>query len=244
MNPVILIPSFNPPAAFVDLGLELEKIFNDIVVVNDGSAQKYRPIFHTLAQSKIIVKHHETNRGKGNALKTGFSYIAKHFPNRYVVTVDSDGQHSIKDILAVSEALHTLGEKSVVLGKRNISQSNAPLASKMGNALTTFFIETLFKRSVPDTQSGLRGIGHELLGVATKIDGKRYEYETAFLIYCLRKKIPIVQTPIKAIYKDNNRNSHFYKWRDSYLIYQTILQQFLKTKYPQLFPVKKEYRRQ
>ena len=193
-------------------------------------------------KKKIVVKHYDKNKGKGHALKTGFSYIKKHFPHGDVVTVDADGQHSLKDILMVSEKLHLSSKRAIILGKRNIPDSNAPLASKVGNALTSFFIETLFKSSIADTQSGLRGIGHELIGTAIKIDGQRYEYETAFLIYCLREKIPIIQAPIKAIYKDKNKNSHFYKWRDSFLIYQTILQQFLTAKYPQLFAIKRGFK--
>ena len=232
MNSVLLIPSLNPPKESLDRMCQMKRFFRDVVVVNDGSSKCYDRFFSALSRNGLVVRYHHTNRGKGDALKTGFSYIKEHFPGRDVVTADSDGQHTIKDILAVSEKLRFLGEKSIVLGKRNIVGSNAPIASKGGNSLTSFFIEALFKRNIVDTQSGLRGIGNKLIGIAMEIDGNRYEYETAFLLYCLKERINIEQIPIETVYENNNKGSHFHKLRDSYLIYKTIFKEYLKIQSP------------
>jgi hypothetical protein len=56
------------------------------------------------------------NRGKGAAVKTGFRYLAEHHADEDVVCADSDGQHSVPDVLRVAERVRS-GE-ALVLGVR------------------------------------------------------------------------------------------------------------------------------
>ena len=99
-NAVILIPSLEPddrlPAYAVKL---LEKGFAHLVVVDDGSSEKYQPIFNRLAEMEgCTVLHHEVNKGKGCALKTGYAYIEENMPECVgVITADADGQHTVED---------------------------------------------------------------------------------------------------------------------------------------------------
>ena len=79
---VMLIPSLEPddrlPAYVRRL---LDKGFQHVVIVDDGSSAAYQPIFAELdAMDGVSVTHHELNRGKGCALKTGYAYIQAHFP--------------------------------------------------------------------------------------------------------------------------------------------------------------------
>lgn len=78
---VMLIPSLEPddrlPAYVRRL---LDKGFQHVVIVDDGSSAAYQPIFAELdAMDGVSVTHHELNRGKGCALKTGYAYIQAHF---------------------------------------------------------------------------------------------------------------------------------------------------------------------
>src|SRR5215472_9633564 len=75
--PIVLIPAYKPTLKLADLVLQLA---NDdrvaaVVVVNDGSTEKYQTIFETiLAIKKTHVLAHVVNLGKGAALKTGLNY--------------------------------------------------------------------------------------------------------------------------------------------------------------------------
>ena len=95
---VMLIPSLEPddrlPAYVRRL---LDKGFQHVVIVDDGSSAAYQPIFAELdAMDGVSVTHHEVNRGKGCALKTGYAYIQAHFPAASgVITADADGQHTV-----------------------------------------------------------------------------------------------------------------------------------------------------
>ena len=95
---VILIPSLEPDDRLPAYVRKLrERGFTRAVIVNDGSSEKYQPIFDELAAMEgVTVLKHEVNRGKGCGLKTGYTYIRDHMPDASgVITADADGQHLI-----------------------------------------------------------------------------------------------------------------------------------------------------
>ena len=69
----ILIPSLEPDERLpVYIRSLAESGFGKIIVVDDGSGDTYQPIFREVESiDRTIVLHHEVNRGKGVALKTG-----------------------------------------------------------------------------------------------------------------------------------------------------------------------------
>jgi putative flippase GtrA len=56
---------------------------------------------------------------------------------------------------------------------------------------------------------------HDLLSVK----GERYEFETNMLLETKARKIPIREVPIRTIYIDDNKSSHFNPFLDSIRIY-------------------------
>ena len=95
-NVAVILPSLNPDVKFsrvVD-GL-VEDGFRHIVIVDDGSDAEHQQWFEKAARHpQCTVLHHGVNRGKGRALKTAFSHVAKQLPEiAGVITIDGDGQH-------------------------------------------------------------------------------------------------------------------------------------------------------
>lgn len=68
----------------------------ELIIVNDGSADKTGEVIDTLAREypEIIAKHHEKNRGYGGALRTGFSSCSREF----IFYTDGDGQFDSAEI--------------------------------------------------------------------------------------------------------------------------------------------------
>ena len=100
---VIVLPSLDPDAKFSNVvsGL-VESGFRNIVIVDDGSDSEHQQWF-SLAEEypQCTVLHHGINRGKGRALKTAFSCVMEKIPDAEgVITIDGDGQHLLKDIIA------------------------------------------------------------------------------------------------------------------------------------------------
>lgn len=229
-NLAIILPVLSPDIKFTNFVNELiSEGFNNIVVINDGSAPEYDEVFDDAAKNQqVTLLKHEVNKGKGAALKTAFSYL---FENRkdieFAVTCDGDGQHSVISIKNCITA-YEMKPGSVIIGGRDFNAPNIPSRSRFGNKLSSKVFKFACGIELKDTQTGLRVIPAEWFDVFSRLKGDRYEYETNMLIEIVNKKIPYYEVPIETIYIDDNASSHFNKITDSIKIYVIVLSYFLK----------------
>lgn len=229
-NSCILIPALEPEKYFIEYVCELlENKIEHIVVVNDGSDDTYQEIFDTIEKKdRCTVLHHQQNRGKGAALKTGFAYIQSYLLDcERIICVDCDGQHSIEDIIALEKELYK-NPQNVILGSRNFSFHQAPWKSWIGNRCSSFFFLLLSGKWIPDTQTGLRGFHRQWIDFLLSIEGERFEYEMNMLMKCVEEEKSLQFIPIKTIYHNKNEGTHFRAIQDSYLIGKVLLKDFLK----------------
>ena len=137
MKKIVLIPSYEPDNNLIKLVKDLnkEKEF-EIVIVNDGSNETFNKIFEEVEKyGKVISYKH--NKGKGYALKKGIKYIKENYKKDYlIITMDSDGQHTIKDAKKLIE--YTEQNKDVLTIGKRLRNKKIPLRSKIGNATTKF----------------------------------------------------------------------------------------------------------
>lgn len=217
---IALIPAFEPSDTLLDLVRELNDAHFGIVLVDDGSGEKFRGIFTEAGRfGQVLV--HDTNMGKGKALKTGIAFISRHCSeSTVVVTLDADGQHSVPDALRVADAA-LINPGSIVLGSRRFC-GNVPARSRFGNCMTRFVYRMATGSGVYDTQTGLRAFTSEMIPFMLDVSGERYEYEMNVLLKCSTQKIPIKEVEIATIYIDGNSGSHFNAVKDSVKIYREI----------------------
>jgi len=217
-NTVILIPSYEPESSLVSFVKEIKESGFDILLVNDGSGKEYDEIFNSAAPFTSYIKL-EQNRGKGGALKEGFSALLKYYPNaKYVITADGDGQHSLKDLIRINNLLEK--ENEIIFGSREMEKM--PTRSKIGNFLSKYDRTLLTKQYINDDQCGLRGFQIRYLDELVAIDGNRYEYELRQIISFQLKNYKILYMPIDTIYLDNNSKSHFTTVKDSLRLHISI----------------------
>ena len=230
MNVTILIPSYEPEERLVGYVDELvSRGFRRIVVVDDGSDGSYQGIFSALSEKPFCtVLHHEVNRGKGAALKTGYAYIREHqFDSVGVVTADADGQHSTEDCLRMAAAL--VGDRdSVFVGTRDFSIGKIPFRSWIGNRWSSLTFALVMGRWLPDTQTGLRAFPMGLLPLQMSVPGDRYEYEMGVLMKMVRNGVSVKTLPISTIYENGNSCSHFDPLRDTIRINRLVLADFIR----------------
>ena len=218
----VIVPSLNPDEKLCNTIKSLLEVgFTDIICVNDGSREdclKYFP-----PESENITRlTHEVNRGKGAALKTAFSYIVENRPDSIgAVTVDGDGQHAAKDVLACVEQMVEYGDK-IILGCRDFSLSHVPARSRFGNRLTSGVFRALCGLKISDTQTGLRAFPSAYYKDMLEVSGDRFEYETNMLLEMKARKIPYGEVKIDTVYIEENKTSHFHPIKDSYRIYSLI----------------------
>lgn len=214
---VVLIPAYNPDDRLLALLRDLKPRVGRIVLVDDGSTSG-RDVLARAGEFVETTLRHPANRGKGAALKTGLGYIGACD----VVTADADGQHTPDDIVRVAAALRT-HRGGLVLGVRSFV-GKVPLRSRFGNFCTRWMFFLMTRMLVGDTQTGLRGIPGPLVERLLKIPGDRYEYEMAVLADSRHHPSRPLEVPIRTVYLEANRGSHFQPIRDALRIYGTLLQ--------------------
>ena len=216
---VVVLPSLNPNEKFDRVldGLR-EAGFQRIVIIDDGSDEKHQAPFERASQfTECIVIHHPYNMGKGRALKDGFKACLKQFPDAGgAITIDGDGQHLTKDILACGDRM-LREQKNVILGCRNFDLPGVPPRSVAGNK-TTSRLFRLYGIRLSDTQTGLRAIPQQYLELFSNIEGERFEYETNMLLQMKRRGIPFSEQEIETVYEDENAGSHYNTLKDSWRI--------------------------
>lgn len=238
--PAVVIPAYQPDEQLLMLvrGLRERRPEQLIIVINDGSHPQTQELFAELLNYQVEVLHHPQNLGKGRALKTGFEHYLKLVKGEAlgVITADADGQHSVEDILALSDAL-TQATERLHLGVRDFSlavnSDQIPWRSKIGNLLTAYIFRKMSATTLYDTQTGLRGIPAHLLKSMLNCRSHGYELEMEMLLMAAHLHIPINQIPIKTIYFNRNAQSHFNPLKDSFKIYCVVLRYLLR-------PIKKK----
>ena len=127
-NVYILIPLFNEEKKIKSVVKELEKVFKNIIVVNDGSSDSSQEILEKL---DIINLKHSINLGQGAAISTGLKYIQGIKNAKAVITFDADGQHVIEDAKAFAiEILRC--EEEIIFGSRFLGfEKNIPLSKRI-----------------------------------------------------------------------------------------------------------------
>lgn len=220
-DPIVLIPAYKPSHELLVL---VDKLIRGhqfkVVIVNDGSGTEYDAVFSALPQEVDLLVH-PINRGKGEALKTGFDHVQKNYPSSVgVITADADGQHIPKDIQRTADALKEHPD-TIILGARHF-EGKVPLRSRFGNSMTRFVFALASHRRVHDVQTGLRAIPTKYLGDMLELEGSRYEYEMNMLFWMAQKGVPSLDIRITTIYIDNNSSSHFNPIKDSIKIYSSI----------------------
>ncbi len=228
----VIIPAYNPDekfTAFVRL-LREHRIF--VIVIDDGSRAECAPYFTAAEEAGCVVLRHEENRGKGAALRTGFTELIrlneKNAGFAYAVTADCDGQHdcrAIADVMAAAEqsVLEQNNPALIIGGRFRDQEEKVPLKSKIGNGFTRGIFKLATGLPIHDTQTGLRAVPEKLFARMLEIKGDRYEYEMNMLLLIKSWGVPFREIPISTIYYDNNAGSHFHPVRDSILVISQIL---------------------
>lgn len=198
-----VIPAYNEEKHIGDVVRRTRQQLDDILVVDDGSADKTAERARE-AGAEVIV--HEINRGKGETIKTGL----RHWMDRqadFVIILDADGQHRPEEIDRFVTAALSADEPKLILGTRMEDLSSMPLVRRIVNRWMSDQISAVCGQSIPDTQCGFRLLHREL--IPELLGGsERFDYETEMLIIASRKGFRIGSVPISTVYSDEVSSIH------------------------------------
>lgn len=136
-----VVPAYNVSAELGDVLRQMPAMVKTIVVVNDASRDDTGTVAERYAQldPRLIVKHHETNRGVGAAMVTGFQ-TALEAGADVVVKVDGDGQ---MPLWLVPQLVQPLVDGAADYTKGNRFRDfqavrAMPLVRRLGNVVLSF----------------------------------------------------------------------------------------------------------
>ncbi|RED43137.1 glycosyltransferase involved in cell wall biosynthesis [Winogradskyella eximia] len=182
-----------------------------LIIVNDGSTDSTTKILEDYSTLQQI--HFKENKGKGQALRQGFKH-AESLGYKYVITIDSDGQHFPKDIPVFIDELEQAENKNLLLiGARNMAQESVPKKSSFGNKFSNFWFWAETGIKLQDTQSGFRlyPIHHfKNLNFYTN----KFEFEIEVIVKAAWNGSEVKNIPILVLYDETERVSHFRPFKD------------------------------
>lgn len=191
----ILIPCYNAADTIPELvkQISVHVSVNDVYVVDDGSTDQSA---QRISDSGAHLLVHEVNRGKGEALQTGFREILERGYTG-AITLDADLQHLPEHIPAF---LSVLSSFDVVVGTRDYSLRNMPVHRWATNRLTSLIVSWIGGVRVRDCQSGYRYLSVSVMG-DVPLSTANYDMEAEQLIRAGRMGMRIGEIPVKTVYR-------------------------------------------
>lgn len=194
----VVLPAYNEATRIQPVIEAIAEKGYNMVIVNDGSSDNTLDVVLESKKKypdKVHVFSLLINRGVGVATQTGFDAVLKFNP-KYVVSMDSDGQHSADDLDNVIRPLVS-GEAQAVIGVRPLK--DMPLSRNIANAIMNLLTRIFYKVDVSDSQTGFRAI---TLDALKKIDinARGYLISSEFIREVNDNNIPFVEVPIQTIY--------------------------------------------
>ena len=204
-----VIPTYNNEKTLARVIGDVRRYCTDVLVVNDGSTDSTADILGTAGVEAVS---YAPNRGKGYALRRALRYAAEH-GYRYMLTIDSDGQHYASDIPKFVEEIAKTPD-ALLVGARNLRSDNMPGKNTFANKFSNFWFRVETGIRLDDTQSGFR------LYPVRRMKGmrfatRRYEFEVEVLVRAAWRGIEVRNIPVGVFYPEKaERVSHFRPGKD------------------------------
>jgi glycosyltransferase involved in cell wall biosynthesis len=115
----VFIPTYNNASVIAEVIDKVLRYTDRLLIVNDGSTDDTASVLLNYPQVHQV--SYAKNKGKGYALRQGFKYLY-NIDCRYVITLDSDGQHKPSDLHHFLEKLKS-HPAAIMMGARDMTQS-------------------------------------------------------------------------------------------------------------------------
>ena len=224
-KPCVLVPTYNNARTLVEVVRDAAA-HAPVIVVDDGCTDETAELLAAElrealkkgreALSELTVLTHEENRGKGQALVTGFLH-ARQAGFTHAITIDSDGQHLAEDIPRFLQASEEKPD-ALILGNRDLEAAGAGFGSRFGRTFSNFWVFVETGHRLPDSQTGFRSYPLETI-CSLHLDTKGYDFEFEILVKASWSGVPLASAPVQVRYfAGDERVSHFRPFADFWRI--------------------------
>ena len=194
VNIVAIIPAYNEEKALADVIEPTLRYVDKVIIVDDGSVDNTAEV--ALKAGAELISH-DTNLGKGEALKSGFKAVDD---DSLIVAIDGDGQHNPNEIPYLIEPIIEDGA-DLVNGSRymNGPEENTPAYRRVGQKVLDIATNISAGIKVTDSQSGFRAFSPKTKNVF-RFNDTGFGIESEMLVDAADAGLKIVEVPITVRY--------------------------------------------
>jgi glycosyltransferase involved in cell wall biosynthesis len=147
---------------------------SELVVVDDGSTDGTADVLDSIGDDRVRVVRHESNQGKGAALRTGFGYVTAE----YVIVTDADLEYDPAEYGLMLEPLEAK-QADVVFGSRFVSSRPHRVLyfwHSMGNRVLTLLSNMCTDLNLTDMETCFKAFRREVVQ-EIEIEEDRFGFE-------------------------------------------------------------------
>ena len=217
MGICVVIPAYNSVATIEAVARETLQHGFPLLVVDDGSIDGTA---EKLSGLPVNLVRHNSNLGKGMALRSGFAWaLANGFSA--VVTLDADGQHNPQAIPTMLASARENGFDLLLASRYSQFQEMSGLR-RYWNRFGAWCMRKRTGFGIDDSQSGFRIYSSRLLS-SVRLECTGYDLEMEILVKAWKGGFSIGSVPVAARVADGRSTSHFRPVRDTWQICMTFL---------------------
>jgi glycosyltransferase involved in cell wall biosynthesis len=198
----IVIPAFNEAGVIAEVVADVRSVFDNVVCIDDGSSDDTGEI--ALRAGAHLVRH-PVNLGQGAAIQTGIEYARRQPGAQVFVTFDGDGQHRVKDVVAMVDRLRT-SDADVVIGTRfgRAALSKPPLLKRIVLQTAAWLSPRGRRLGLTDTNNGLRVFNRTVAdGLDITMSGMSHASEFVALVD--ENDWRVAEEPVEVLYTDYSK---------------------------------------
>ena len=212
----LIVPVFNERTTLVEVirrmrAVELpDGIEREIIVIDDGSTDGTRDVLRQLGDSTVRVLKHETNRGKGAAVRTGLQVAS----GDYILIQDADLEYDPEDWPKMIAPVQR-GRARVVYGSRFTGERrNMLFLHWVGNRLLSLVTNMLYNTTLSDMETCYKLVDRSLM-LDLGLRSNRFDIEPEITAKILKRGIRIYEVPISYMGREFDEGKKI-TWRDGF----------------------------
>jgi hypothetical protein len=221
----VVVPTLNEAGSLAWVLERLPKWVDEVVLVDGLSTDETEVIARSVRGQLVVV--HQPARGKGAALRAGFSAATSDV----IVMIDADGSTNPTEINAFVRALENGAD--FVKGSRYLAPGGSEDLSRLrgvGNTAFTRMVNLMYGTRFTDLCYGYCAFWRRNLdALALAADG--FEIETELVLSAVKAKLAIVEVPSFEL-KRRAGKSNLNAYRDGRRVLRTILQERTRSSKP------------